>query len=369
MICGNCTREIPNDSIFCPYCGNNECPSKDGETPEPEDPANSQLIVPAASKMKEPPAYGLFSAGGRVNRAKYFYFILFQYITVNLLIASFSVSFFGVLLFFSVALLILSLVLRVITTIKRFHDLGEPGVNIFFLLVPFYSIYIACKLLFVESDTGINMYGSTERKAWYWQVPLTMLLPPLLLIAAGIGVNSVLPPAAIDTTSFQKNGEHFYDEKLGIGITLPAGWERVSIGGCLVAAQSRDGAAAIALEVIESDNASFGEYSEEDFASYMAALKDRQQLADAVGAEPAEISSIQINKYDIAEKTFIRVDYRQFSDDVYYTRSLLTGTYGGKIIIIHVLSPENASSSISDTMYRSIGTLEIGDISKAANKD
>lgn len=101
----------------------------------------------------------IFTANGRFNRLKYFLYnvilsviwgilqsILFsmQSSTANILLLILGIAFFYV---------------QVCITIKRFHDLGKPGIHYLLLLIPLYNIYLALVLLFKKGETGPNAYG------------------------------------------------------------------------------------------------------------------------------------------------------------------------------------------------------------------
>lgn len=50
---------------------------------------------------------------------------------------------------------------------KRFHDRGKSGLEILFLLIPFYNIYVLIMLLFADGDIGDNEYGTDPKGRSY----------------------------------------------------------------------------------------------------------------------------------------------------------------------------------------------------------
>ena len=46
---------------------------------------------------------------------------------------------------------------------KRFHDRGKSGWEFFFLLVPFYNLYVLFMLIFGDGDIGDNEYGTDPK--------------------------------------------------------------------------------------------------------------------------------------------------------------------------------------------------------------
>ena len=43
--------------------------------------------------------------------------------------------------------------------VKRLHDLDRPGTHYWYLLIPFYNIYLGLLLLFKRGTSGCNQYG------------------------------------------------------------------------------------------------------------------------------------------------------------------------------------------------------------------
>jgi uncharacterized membrane protein YhaH (DUF805 family) len=56
-------------------------------------------------------------------------------------------------------LLIVAAYVSVCISIKRFHDLGKPGIHFLLLFIPLYNIYLGLVLLFKKGETGANAYG------------------------------------------------------------------------------------------------------------------------------------------------------------------------------------------------------------------
>ena len=102
----------------------------------------------------------LFSTGGRLNRARYFGFILiFGIINGILSFIVQTVDSIGALIFI-IALYIPCLVANVCVVVKRLHDLDRPGSHYWLLLVPLYNIFLSLMLLFSKGTVGKNQFGS-----------------------------------------------------------------------------------------------------------------------------------------------------------------------------------------------------------------
>jgi len=96
----------------------------------------------------------LFSWSGRINRIKYFGFIILFGIVAGILM--------GILRSVPALPGIIYLILIVVDSmfvVKRLHDLEKPGWHFWLLIIPFYNIYLALILLFQKGTAGSNSYG------------------------------------------------------------------------------------------------------------------------------------------------------------------------------------------------------------------
>lgn len=86
---------------------------------------------------------------GRVSRAKFWYFVLFNFICslIVSIIAS-TTSLYILSTIYSLALLCPGICI----TIRRMHDINKAG---WWMLIPFYNIYLCC----LPSDNSANNYG------------------------------------------------------------------------------------------------------------------------------------------------------------------------------------------------------------------
>ena len=50
-------------------------------------------------------------------------------------------------------------VLQALLSVRRLHDMGKPGHQVWFLLVPFYNIYFSLILCFARGSDADNQYG------------------------------------------------------------------------------------------------------------------------------------------------------------------------------------------------------------------
>ncbi len=110
---------------------------------------------------------GLFSMHSRLNRAKYFGRILVMSMSAH--IAAFLAGFLlgGIMgenaepaaLIVGSILGLAAMVAMACEVVKRLHDLDRPGTHYWFLLIPFYNLYLGLLLLFKRGTTGPNQYG------------------------------------------------------------------------------------------------------------------------------------------------------------------------------------------------------------------
>ncbi len=192
MQCPKCANVLPDGTRYCHYCG-------EFIAPQPELRVNRNITLEdirnAPAPVKEPkrqkpepvlkkPGYTVFSPGDRLNRLKYLYFCLLGYAGIVVMVIS-MIQFLnngtsGWMALPAAVFAVALYAVQFVTAVKRLHDIGESGYNVWLLLVPFYGIYVAFKLLFTDSQEGAS--GPMERNSWYWQVPLTVLPLPVLMI-------------------------------------------------------------------------------------------------------------------------------------------------------------------------------------------
>ncbi len=392
MICSHCVREVPDGSSFCPRCGGPLSPAESAPQPAASEEIHALLddgggwepavttkairsgrgweqtgrFESATRTETKLPAYSMFSARGRLNRLKYWYFILFETIAVyivyfGLLFHFNSISVFSIpLALVYLALLALIGVLRVFATIKRFHDIDEPGVNVLMMLIPFYNLYVGCKLLFKASVREDSEYGGMVKNHWYWQVPATLIVIPILYFTACFSLTGDSPVTAMLTGNM--GTRQYYNEKYGVGITFPAGWIRTDIEGCTVAAKNWSGTQYIALEVASSDGApSFDEFSDEDFDAFMSMLDDKESFANRFDLNEADISNLSISKTDISGRTFVQAGFRHRLMSADYRHIFIMGIYREKAIALQLMYPESAPGSALDIIMESVGSLVVED--------
>ena len=91
---------------------------------------------------------------GRIGRLEYFLTIL-----VAIMLMSYVIAFMGAgIIPFLIHIFFTWII--ICAGIKRFHDLGNPGVYVFLLLIPFALIYFAC----LKGNVGANEYGDDPLK-------------------------------------------------------------------------------------------------------------------------------------------------------------------------------------------------------------
>jgi|688.fasta_scaffold869316_2 uncharacterized membrane protein YhaH (DUF805 family) len=91
---------------------------------------------------------------GRARRKEYWFFILFYYVLYFLFFGlAYTVSFFAI---FNIIMALGLLIPSIAVTIRRMHDSGKSG---WFMLVPFYNLYLVLK----SGDVGSNQYGEDPK--------------------------------------------------------------------------------------------------------------------------------------------------------------------------------------------------------------
>ena len=108
--------------------------------------------------------FRLFTPRGRLNRLKYFIFLLIvtavTTIGNQITIASFAGRVSDQkLIETAIIWSVVQCIFTIFPAIKRLHDLDRPGDNIFLFLIPIYNIYLGLLLLFKPGDEGHNKYG------------------------------------------------------------------------------------------------------------------------------------------------------------------------------------------------------------------
>lgn len=111
-----------------------------------------------------------FNPEGRINRALYIFGIVS--LKIFLLCTLYFFIYVGGLLGltgeYGVSLLILLGIINfyvvIVMAIKRFHDLGLPGLSIFLLLIPIINILVFLQLLAIKGNVGKNKYGEDPLK-------------------------------------------------------------------------------------------------------------------------------------------------------------------------------------------------------------
>lgn len=100
-----------------------------------------------------------FNFNGRVNRAKYFLFLLLVSVISGIIdVVIDNTDNIAII----IGLIIFSIVLSakyICVTIQRFHDIERRGTHSWLLLIPIYNIYIKLILLFKKGSEGPNKFG------------------------------------------------------------------------------------------------------------------------------------------------------------------------------------------------------------------
>lgn len=400
MICSHCVREVPDGSSFCPRCGgalnsveNVSQPQAaaeihalldDGGGWEPAAPTKvirsnrgweqtGQFTSSVHREREERalPAYSVFSPRGRLNRLKFFYM---QLISSFAMVITFTAQIF---VFMSASPLkeILSLlvlpvnalicVVQVFATVRRFHDIDEPGIHYLFLLIPFYNIYISLKLLFKSSAEEYNDYGETVNNHYYWQAPLTLLLLPIVYLSIGLG--SVGDSKHLSMLSRNPFERQYYSEQYQVGITFPNGWIRTDLEGSLASAQQAFfGLESIVLNARKSDLPSFDTLTREQLEQVCISMSDDKLISTLMqesGTQFVDVSDAYSNVKDINGKMFIQFGFKAKYKEVNVRGIVVLGAYNGRSIILAMCVPLNASDRTLDTMMDSADSLVVDNLS------
>ncbi len=109
--------------------------------------------------------HALFSMQGRCGRARYFWtLVLCNLITfvvgfaVGVGVAALGARG-GVRESIGYIFSVPAVVIVSFAAVKRFHDLGRPGLHYWLLWIPFYNVYVAVELLLRPGVVGGNKYG------------------------------------------------------------------------------------------------------------------------------------------------------------------------------------------------------------------
>ncbi len=182
--------------------------------------------LPAPDVIPAPSKYGyftLFSPRGRMGRAQLFYVVLLANIGSSLgeTVVTASENAPNIFRMFTaisvITLSLLNVAVIILSSIKRVHDWGKSGVHTLKILIPFYSLV----MIFRDGDIGLNFYGERRYNPHiYWNAPLVVLVPMLLMLAFAFGVQALADLAA------SAPGTRYQDDRNGYTVTVPAGWTR-----------------------------------------------------------------------------------------------------------------------------------------------
>lgn len=394
MQCIHCRRENANGSAYCIYCGKpikqdentsaaaiapillsgeaeklelmNACePScaaqEEGERTEAKPVPGNPAIETKA------PGFTVFSPKGRLNRIQYLYFLIINFIASGLLMAGITYAGIGAgagsapaylsALYYPVFIVLLTV--RIITIIKRFHDINKPGYHIFLLLIPCYNLYVFFQLLLERPKNEINAYGGYERRSWFWQVPVAVMLVPLLYFSTCFGLTQGRELLA--ASGSHNGGYRYYSEDYRLGLTFPEGWSKHDIGGCLHAEQNWNGTQAISLSVADAkDTISLDRYTDEDMEELAAKLTDTDTLAANYASDPSEISSVSWETVEINGKPFIKIEFLCDKYSTWYRIVSYVGIYDETAINLQSVVSVNSEAQSSETVKASVFSLRMG---------
>ena len=104
---------------------------------------------------------------GRLDRIRFFFYVLVLAFAQALLI-TLAWGIFDPGFIISLILIVIIVgggsVLSAFQAVKRFHDTGEKGNRVFFLLIPFVNIYFAVLLFFKKGESKKNSYGKAIKE-------------------------------------------------------------------------------------------------------------------------------------------------------------------------------------------------------------
>ena len=100
----------------------------------------------------------MFSMKGRLNRGRYFLYML-ACGAVSFLSGLLSGTEFEILAILVILVYVICGIVMVCQIVRRLHDLDRPASNYWLLLIPIYNIYLFLILLFQQGTTGVNSFG------------------------------------------------------------------------------------------------------------------------------------------------------------------------------------------------------------------
>lgn len=100
---------------------------------------------------------------GRARRSEYWYFVLFDILTIFILLFLFILSEVQYSFILIVIYFLASLVPRIAINVRRLHDIGKSGWYIFISVVPVIGGIWRLVLLVTDSQDGENEYGPNPK--------------------------------------------------------------------------------------------------------------------------------------------------------------------------------------------------------------
>jgi uncharacterized membrane protein YhaH (DUF805 family) len=400
MRCGDCGREVPDLCDYCPHCGSSRlareakcvrCACCGRDVPPGSDFCQwcgSNLRAgraegdsgPGETARRKPFRLTLFNPRGRLNRLKYFYVLALFWIAYPFCISGLSFQSWsyggGWVVITLLATLLLVFSLLIISMIKRFHDLNEPGVNVLFIFVPFYNIYIGVKLLFFDSVAGINNYGENDGNGHYWQAPIAMLLIPALALFGSMASyygNWRAPAAAEAPAQYARyplptptplKPAHYYNAFYRVSMDTPAGWLDTDMDGFLLSKRNWLDSRELLLEVVDAgdDTPQFPEFSEQDFTAYKSVFEDKYEFAGMADMDADDIvSDIAVEDRYVNGYRFVQIRFMHSISHEEYRHYYICGIYDSKVIVIQLIVRDSDGNLALDELLACADTFRFGD--------
>jgi len=177
MFCKKCGKELKEDAVFCPGCGNQVILSDGVQNTTVQQ--NANITAPVVDNGTQASISGIINTiinwymavlkkytvfTGRARRKEYWIFVLINSIIGLGFFTLSKIS--GIGIVFTILSSIYQLAIlcpSIAVVIRRLHDVGRPGVHILFMLIPIVGVILLIIWLATEGAAGDNQYGPNPK--------------------------------------------------------------------------------------------------------------------------------------------------------------------------------------------------------------
>lgn len=250
--------------------------------------------------------FNVFSTVGRISRLQFAYSTLLGVIGLALCSAGMALCrFTAITIAVCAAIVIMLFIAWAAAAVRRFHDLNRHGLDLQFLLIPGYNLYVLIQLFFSRPKTIPYLSPVKQSNAHYWQVPVVILLVPALFF--GMGAEHRMSRAK---PVFSLNTWHEYDSKEHFSADVAYG---EGFGGSFPSVSEKP----------------FSQYTQEDFAE----LRERYGTPEAIGKvlsfNARNVTDFTYRLDDINGKKFVHVTFADQVIDKVILFEYVIGIYDG----------------------------------------